>query len=285
MMKKIFAFFFIMISILTPGWPQTSEDYSGFVWIEPGFFRMGTDDGEFDEKPMHWVRISSGFYISDHEVTVGEYLKFVKATGHRTPKCSKKYENWDKPDRADHPVNCVSWDDAQAYITWLNEEEGSLIYRLPTEAQWEYVERAGTMTIYSWGDKDPICEKEKKNGARFDDNKQCNNVGTEAVKSYPANPWGLYDMHGNLWEWVEDWYGEYPEVSVVDPKGFDPSRSLDGSWRGNASSIGFRSRHNSRVTRGGSWNSGALGLSSASRHSNRPNRRNRGVGFRVLRIR
>jgi len=156
----------------------------------------------------------------------------------------------------DCPVEQVSWNDAQEFIRRLNQKESVSGYRLPTEAEWEYAERAGTNTVYSFGDSD----SQLSNYAWY--------AGNSGGKTHPvaqknSNSWGLYDMHGNAWEWYQDWYGSYPTGSVTDPKG--PS---SGSYR---------------VHRGGSWRSRARGCRSANRYFSTPDFRDDNLGFRLSR--
>ena len=163
--------------------------------------------------------------------------------------------NW--PNNADRPVEKVSHDDIQKFLTRLNAQESGNIpsgwsYVLPTDAQWEYACRAGTTTAYSWGDSITA------------DNANYNSSGysqTRDVGLYDANPWGFFDMHGNVHEWTADWYGGYSSGAQTDPEG-----SASGSRR---------------VSRGGSWfNSGSY-LRSAYRSRYDPSLRSSGIGFRV----
>jgi formylglycine-generating enzyme required for sulfatase activity len=150
----------------------------------------------------------------------------------------------------------VSWDDVQEFIRWLNAKEGGARYRLPTEAEWEYVARAGTTTRWSFGDS----ESQLGRYAWYDGNAKRQ---THPVGQLQPNPWGLYDMHGNVYEWVQDWYGKYASDTAVDPVG--PS---SGSVR---------------VDRGGSWGSTARNCRSALRFLGVPGGRVDDLGFRLLR--
>ena len=149
------------------------------------------------------------------------------------------------------PVILVSWKDAQAYVAWLSEQTGQP-YRLLSEAEWEYACRAGTTTRYSWGDDPPTPEQ-----ANFDE--------TTKVGSCPANSWGLYDMHGNVWEWVEDCWNE----------GYEGAPNDGSAWTGGDC--------NRRVLRGGSWVNAPGALRSASRERYFPVVQVSDVGFRVAR--
>ena len=154
-----------------------------------------------------------------------------------------------------NPVENVSWKDVQAFIQGLEAKEGRDGYRLPTEAEWEYVARAGTTSDYSFGNN----HSELMRYVWFDDN---SGGRTHPVGEKRPNPWGLYDMHGNVWEWCYDWYGAYPDRAAEDPCG-PPSG-------------GFR------VVRGGGWNYSAGRLRSANRYSGgAPGSRGYYVGFRL----
>jgi sulfatase modifying factor 1 len=163
---------------------------------------------------------------------------------------------WDKPgfEQTDrHPVTCVSWNDTQALIKWLNTKEDRQ-YRLPTEAEWEYACRTGTETRYYAGNSEADLDRA---GWYY------NNSGgrTHPVRQREPNRFGLYDMHGNVWEWCSDWYGDYPTSSVTDPQG--PSSG------------------DNRVLRGGCWCSRARNCRSANRGRGPPGRRDDGLGFRL----
>jgi formylglycine-generating enzyme required for sulfatase activity len=225
------------------------------VVVPAGRFRMGSNNGDDDEKPVHWVTISRAFGIGTTEVTFADYDRFARATGRELP----KDQGWGRDRR---PVINVSWQDATAYADWLSDQTGAE-YRLPSEAEWEYAARAGTTTAYWWGDQPPVCRAGAHNGAKFYDNAACDDIGTEPVASYSANPWGLYDTAGNVWEWVEDWYDDYSSGEVVDPV--------------------VRQGGSHRVDRGGSWNSSPRYLRSAYRDYWRPGNRDDNLGFRLAR--
>lgn len=217
-----------------------------FVRLEAGEFRMGSANGETDERPVHTVRISRPFYLGKYEVTQAQW----QAVMGKNP----SYFTGDDT----RPVEQVSWEDVQQFIGKLNAKEGVALYRLPTEAEWEYAARAGTTTAYSFGE-DP---KQLPDYAWYDRNL----VGTtHPVGQRQPNPWGLYDLYGNVWEWVQDWYGDYAAATVTDPPG--PS---SGS---------------ARVVRGGSgsWGSDARDCRSATRGGLAPGYRGSYLGFRLLR--
>jgi formylglycine-generating enzyme required for sulfatase activity len=227
--------------------PKTLTNSLGmeFILIEAGSFQMGSDgsdeNGYKDETPQHMVAISKPFYLGKFEVTQSQWEAVMG-------------ENPSEFKGNDNPVEKVSWDDAQAFISKLNEKEGTTAYRLPTEAEWEYAARAGTSTAYSFGD-DP---KELADYAWYGDNSR---GATRPVGTKKPNPWGLYDVYGNVYEWVGDRYGGYAASSATDPKG-----SLMGS---------------SRVIRGGSWDSDVGHCQSTRRgHNEQPFEYNT-LGFRL----
>ena len=192
------------------------------VWIEPGTFTMGSPDTEegrdsHDEGPQHEVTITQGFYLGKFELTQGQWESVMGTT----PWAGQSYVQEDP----NNPAVYILWNDMQAFIDSLNTAEGSDVYRLPSEAEWEYACRAGTETRWSFGDD----ESQLGQYAWYKDNAYdvgeayAHEVGTKL-----PNPWGLYDMHGNVWEWCQDWYDpNYYSVSPsVDPTG--PSTPTPG---------------------------------------------------------
>jgi formylglycine-generating enzyme required for sulfatase activity len=214
-----------------------------FALIPAGEFLMGSNDEHDNEKPVHTVRISKPFYLGQYEVTQGQWQVIMGNNPSRFKGAVKL------------PVESVSWEDVQEFIRRLNTREGSSRYRLPTEAEWEYAARAGTITAYSFGD-DP--------GRLGDYAWFADRAGgkTHPVGQKKPNPWQLYDMQGNVWEWVQDWYGAYAAGAAVDPVG-PPSGS-------------------SRVNRGGSWRHSARNCRSAYRARGAPDYRYNYLGFRYL---
>jgi formylglycine-generating enzyme required for sulfatase activity len=212
------------------------------VWIPAGTFQMGDiqGGGESDERPVHQVSIAQ-FAIGRYEITVGEFRQFVNATGYKTDAekggdCqawdgqwqSVKNANWHDPkfsQKNNHPVVCVSWNDVNAYARWLSEQTGQN-YRLPTEAEWEYAARAGTNTKYWWGNEIGANQANCHN-----DHCKDNFEYTAPVGSFMANPFGLYDTAGNVWEWTCSEYEnryEGKEKRCVSDAGLFALRG--GSW-------------------------------------------------------
>jgi formylglycine-generating enzyme required for sulfatase activity len=219
-----------------------------FVLISAGSFMMGSDKEKClyvfgDETPQHRVTISKPFYLGKYAVTQAQW----------------KVVMGNKPSHfagRDNPVENVSWYDAQEFIKRLNAQEGHNRNRLPTEAEWEYAARAGTASAYFFGDDADSLESY----AWYDKN----SVRTShPVGQKEANAWGLYDMHGNVREWVQDWYERW--YYSVSP-GCDPECPTIGS---------------ARVLRGGSWDYGARSCRSANRDHDTPDLRSFNLGFRL----
>ena len=228
------------------------------VVLPTGRFRMGSKNDERgrddDEGPVRTVTISRSIAMGRYEVTFAEYDRFARATGRDRP----DGEGW--WGRGNRPVIYVSQKDAQAYAAWLSNETGKR-YRLPSESEWEYAARAGTSTRYSWGNE---IGRNRANcdgcGSKWDDKK------TAPVGSFAANAFGLYDLHGNVWEWVEDcWHNNY-EGAPSDGRAW--TSGCDGGARA--------------VVRGGSWYVIPQGVRSAYRNWNWPSYRYFLVGFRLV---
>lgn len=282
-----------------------------FCWVPPGTFQMGgelrpaevqrrygkeglTKVEWFErEHPSHPVTLSEGYWLGKTEVTVGQFRSFVNATGYQTEaeqqgkawvfaECAKGWEEqpghtWRNPGwtvAESEPVTCVSWNDVQAYIAWLNKG-GTGRYALPTEAQWEYACRAGTQSPYYWGldasegagwlnaadqTKGPM-DCSWGHAFAFEDG----HWFVAPVGSYRANGWGLHDMLGNVLEWCADWHGRYSGAAQTDPAG-----AASGEFR---------------VLRGGSWGNDPTFCRASSRNFSAPDNRGTGTGFRLLRMR
>ena len=236
------------------------------VPIPAGEFMMGSrlpaaevakrfnDDAEFfkNEHPRHRVTLTKSFHLGRTEVTQGQWEAVMGTTPWKGKPFFKEGD--------DYPATYVSWEDAVEFCRKLSETEG-VEYRLPMDAEWEYACRAGTTTAYSFGDD----ESQLDEYAWIKENTY--NVGGEAyahtVGQKKPNPWGLYDMHGNVWEWCQDWSGEYPSGDVTDPAG--PDSGSD------------------RVIRGSGWGLNAWHCRSAIRYRGSPSNRGDSLGFRVLR--
>jgi formylglycine-generating enzyme required for sulfatase activity len=246
------------------------------VQIPGGTFQMGDKQGFSEEKQVHTVSLQS-FSLGKYEVTIREFKMFVEATHYEIEfKLDEgcygwKGSRWEKRDSFnwkntgfkqgnDHPVVCINWYDAKAYVRWLSEQTGK-DYRLPSEAQWEYACRAGTTTKYWWGNKIG-----KNNANCYDCGSQWDNRQTSPIGSFKPNPFGLHDMNGNVYEWLEDiWHDNYNKA---------PS---DGS----AWTSGGEQEY--RPIRGGSWSdSGWLSCSSRSGADSEGESSN--WGFRVSRV-
>jgi formylglycine-generating enzyme required for sulfatase activity len=159
-----------------------------FVLIAAGALQMGSNDREAfnDEKPVHTVRLTQPFYLGKYEVTQSQWQTVMgNNPSHFTPS--------QFPGDPNRPVENVSWDDVQEFIRRLNAREGGVTYRLPTEAEWEYAARAGTTTRWSFGDEESQLSRYAWHGENADGQ-------THPVGQLRPNPWGLYDMHGNVWE-------------------------------------------------------------------------------------
>ncbi|MDR3221637.1 MAG: formylglycine-generating enzyme family protein [Candidatus Accumulibacter sp.] len=243
--------FSILSALSTVGNAQTGKTYTNsigmeFIQIPAGSFMMGTDENveeaDDNEIPQHRVTLSQSFYLGKYEVTQAQW----EAVMGSNPSKFKGRSN---------PVEMVSWDDVQTFIKRLNAKEVTSKYRLPTEAEWEYAARAGTTSAYSFGDNAASAGKQY---AVYG-----NSWRTQPVGEKEPNPWGLYDMHGNVYEWVQDWYSRkyYASGLSTDPKG-----PLEGRRR---------------VLRGGSWFSSAKELRSAFRHYYTPGSRSGYNGFRL----
>ena len=229
-----------------PGEEFTNSIGMKLMLIPAGTFTMGSDSYAFkNENPLHQVTLTQPYRLGVYEVTQAQYEQVMGTN----PSSFKG---------TDRPVENVSWEDAVEFCRRLSdlpaEKAEGRVYRLPTEAEWEYACRAGTATDYSFGDD----ANKLGDFAWF--------AGNEGRTTHPVgqkrpNPWGLYDMHGNVWEWCSDRYGEYPQGSTADPTG------LSGGLP--------------RVMRGGCWGFAEPNCRSAFRDSNDPSNRSFIIGFRL----
>jgi len=249
-MKKLIFVFTMLTFLMSASFGQTKPTIE-WVSIPAGTFTMGSPTGEFqrlDHETQHQVTLSA-YKMSKYEVTFEQYDLFCDATGRIKP----DDEGWGRGKR---PVIHVNWADATAFAEWMG-------CRLPTEAEWEYACRAGTTTPFNTGDNLTTSQ------ANYDGNYPYNNNArglyrkeTLPAGSFDPNAWGLYDMHGNVFEWCSDWYGDYPESEQTNPEG-----ASEGTYR---------------VMRGGSWSRIADDCRSAARSGSVPQIRNYFIGFRLV---
>jgi formylglycine-generating enzyme required for sulfatase activity len=293
-----------------------------FVRIKAGTFTMGSvqpDRGRRDELAYE-VTLTKDYYLGMYEVTRGEFRKFVESTGYETEAetddgglgwiASRKksllqqeftWRNTGFEQTDDHPVVNVTWNDAVKFAEWLSRKDGRT-YRLPTEAEWEYACRGGTTTRFSHGeDKEfnPDNEDMVKYGNTDDASyrratgKYVSNESddgfafTAPVGRFQPNPFGLYDMHGNVWEWCSDWYGAYPSGRVSDPQGLDSSLvrvGMEGPRRVWILGLPYAfelTRNSARISRGGSFVDSPSNCRSAFRGKGVPEVRSFASGFRL----
>jgi sulfatase modifying factor 1 len=222
-------------------------------WVEipAGTFMMGSPPGELNRKSneiQHQVTLSS-FKMSKYEITFSQYDLFCEATGREKP----YDEGWGRNNR---PVIHVSWNDAKAFADWMG-------CRLPTEAEWEYACRAGTTTPFNTGDNLTASQANYNGNFPYNNNiKGEFNAKTLPVGSFLPNGWGLFDMHGNIWEWCSDWYSDYPATAQTNPEG-----PVSGTFR---------------VFRGGGWRNYAQLCRSAFRYNYFPDHHHFNIGFRLV---
>ncbi|WP_374582800.1 SUMF1/EgtB/PvdO family nonheme iron enzyme [Pseudoduganella sp.] len=250
-----------LVLIPTGRFQMGSTEYEHSIAVKAGAQKAWLDR----ELPAHWVGIEQSFALGRYPVTVGEWRTFVQATGWE----SKLDVDWQAPGfKQDerHPVVCVTWHDAQLYLQWLGEKTGQL-YRLPSESEWEYACRAGTRSAFSFGDE--ITPEHANYDGHFTYNngpKGSSHGGTTRVGSYQPNPWGLFDMHGNVWEWTQDTMHENYLGAPVDGSAWEQG--------------GDQAR---RILRGGAWLYQPRYLRAALRNGYSALLANDVVGFRVAR--
>ncbi len=231
--------------------PNMPEDAEPLVLVElpAGSFLMGSPEDEVghseNESPVHEVILTQNFYFGKFEVTQAQWMALMD----KNP--STQFGN-------DLPVNRVNWEDCQEYIKRLNEYCGDTRFRLPTEAELEYARRAGRQTSSYLGDN--VSPEIWEEHAWFRNN---SDAELHPVGSLKPNPWGLYDLYGNVWEWCQDWYGPYPEETVIDPVGPETGEE--------------------RAFRGPSWMGRPEYLRAADRGKFPPDYRRHTGGFRVAR--
>lgn len=222
------------------------------VALSPGGFTMGSSTSDPAERPPHHVNIGQPFAIGKYEVTVEQWNACADANA-----CPKIGTNGS--DAKNAPIRDVSWDDAQQYVAWLSKSTGKS-YRLPTEAEWEYAARGGTGSAYWWGD-----QMKKGNANCKDCGDPWSQEAPASVGSFAANPYGLHDMNGSVWEWVGDcWHSSY-KGAPADGRAWDENGCT------------------ARVIRGGSWREGAPYMVSSTRFKYSTSVRQSQNGFRVAR--
>jgi len=222
-------------------------------WIVPGRFLMGSpkdEVGRSDNETQHQVTLSKGYWLADTACTQALWQAVM----------SENPSRFD--DDPQNPVERVSWDDCQMFIEKLNKQVEGVRLRLPSEAEWEYACRAGTKTVFSFGDSLSSEHANFNGDAPYGDAEKGEyKERTVVVYSYQPNAWGLWQMHGNVWEWCQDWWGDYPAQPVVDPKG-----AIEGQ---------------ERVLRGGGWLVSGQDVRSADRSANSPDYRRNFIGLRL----
>ena len=242
------------------------------VVVPAGSFVMGSslseNERDDDEGPQQRITITRPFAVSKFEVTWTEWEACV-SDGGCSDNSNKGHSSTATEElrgdrgwgRGNRPVINVSWEDAQAYVQWLSNKTGEG-YRLLSEVQWEYAARAGSTGRFSWGDGEPTCTKGRNNSANYS---SCSSDRTEPTGYSAANAFGLYDMHGNVWEWVEDCYESSYDSSSMD------------------ASAHTHSTCSLRVFRGGSWSNSERIMRSANRNHAKPSNRDGNLGFRIKR--
>jgi formylglycine-generating enzyme required for sulfatase activity len=263
MMKRVWPAIFLLF---LAGWLHDSKAGDtfvnsvgmNFVYIESGSFMMGQKDGgDWDERPVHRITITRPFLIAVTEVTNAQYEQFDLE--HRELRGKLGLSKLD-----DEAVVFVSWHEAVEFCEWLSKKEGKS-YRLPTEAEWEYACRAGTTTAYHTGPDLPEEFHKNVRMSWFPDPTRSRMADSRVpltVGETMPNPWGIFDMHGNVEEWCYDWYGPYREDAETDPVGFE-----SGDFK---------------VTRGGSHSTKLSYLRSANRLGTLPADKSWLIGFRVV---
>ena len=224
------------------------------VLVPAGSFRMGCVSGvgcRRDETPARQVAFAAPFALSKYEVTFDEFDRFTAAVG-RPPVAAPR--GWE---RANRPVVNVTWEDASAYARWLSDATGRR-YRLPSESEWEYAARAGTGTAYGWGDE-PGSAKANCKGCGSD----WDNSSAAPVGFFAANSWGLHDMHGNVWEWVQDCRSDSYAAAPTDGTAVDDGSCLR------------------RMMRGGSWSNNPEAIRAARREWDEVSLSSSQIGFRI----
>lgn len=251
--REMFRGWILIAMLIWPAvvWSEPVQNYTNsigmeFVLVAPGSFQMGSLHGETvptNETPAHRVEIDKPFYLGKYEVTQAQWEALMK----------NNPSHFKDPNR---PVEQISWEEARQFVRKMNAKEKVKVYRLPTEAEWEYAARAGTTTRFHWGEQEQDAGRYAWYGG---------NAGgqTHPVGQKQPNAWGLYDVAGNVWEWCQDWYDAkyYQHSPKSNPIG--PDRGMDF------------------VVRGGGWHNAAPLLRSAIRYHDTPNGRSLLTGVRI----
>jgi formylglycine-generating enzyme required for sulfatase activity len=260
-MMRVFSV--ALVAILTGGFATPAQqkdppkDFTNsigmkFVWLAPGSFLMGSpmeEEERRENEVMHKVTLTRGFYMGVYTVTQKQWQVVMG----NNPSRFRSQENL--------PVENVSWDDCQEFVKKLREKDKKL-YRLPTEAEWEYACRAGTKSPFYFGQAISTDQANYYGAVVYGNGKKgVDRRKTTPAGSFNANAFGLFDMHGNVFQWCQDWYGDYPQKNLVDPQG--PERG------------------ECRVLRGGSWTRDPESCRSAFRAYSEPDYRDNDCGLRV----
>lgn len=229
-----------------------------FIKIKKGSFLMGDSENLKGSETLHKVKITSDYWLGKFEVTQEQWQKIMGNT-ELHPEKPSPFRNVNP----DYPIVSISYFDIDVFLNKLNDLSNEYQFRLPTEAEWEYACRAGTKTAFSFGafihdslaNYNSIIKSKYTTSGTYQ-------KSPEPVGSFPPNKWGLYDMHGNVWEWVSDWYAPYTTETVTNPTG--PKDGVE------------------KVIRGGSWYFGAESAKSSNRRVHEPKLWGFSIGFRII---
>ena len=309
---KVYFNILCTFSMLFLGFVSANDETSpqpAFADIPAGKFAMGShenEEGRWGDERQHWVTLTNDIQMQTTEMTQLQYFRvmgtnpsYFKEIYHCPDdyevlirkSVNKKGETVVTENRMcpNHPVESVSWFDVRRFIAKLNVGEEEYLYRLPTEAEWEYAARAGTEWYFQFGPYISTTQANYHGGADYKYSfKGEYRAQTVAVGSFDANPWGLHDMHGNVWEWVYDAYGDYfmEEYSRLRRA---PIGTLAADMTQHRRTVQRENPRGAqvgpgRVVRGGSWNSGASSLRFAYRYYMPPNEGQNDLGFRLVRV-
>jgi len=264
--KRSNSLFFLLLPLVILGCKDKSfsvlkEPILGmeFIKIKKGRYLMGDYENLKDSEILHEVSIKYDYWLGKTEVTQAQWQK-IMGNKELHPKKPSPFRN----SNPDYPIVSVSYFDIELFLDKLNELSIEYQFRLPTEAEWEYACRAGTKTPFSFGEilNDSLANYNSKIISKYTI-KGSFLESPAPVGSYPPNQWGIYDMHGNVWEWVSDWYAApYTTDKVANPTG--PNEGKE------------------KVIRGGSWYFGAENLKSSYRRTHEPNLWGFSIGFRII---